>query len=88
MDAKIALSVDKDVIKKTKEFAASQISLSRLTEFLYLHITSGHYTNLEHLPISDWVHQIAEGKAGYATKPRTRKSLKVSFSSPGNEGIP
>ncbi len=80
MDAKITLSFDKNVIKKAKEFAESQnISLSRLTEFLYLHITSGQYTNLEELPISDWVHQIAEGKAEYTTKPRTRKSLKSEF---------
>ena len=84
MDAKITLSFDKNVIKKAKEFAESQnISLSRLTEFLYLHITSGQYTNLEELPISDWVNQIAEGKAEYTTKPRTRKSLKSEFLKPG-----
>lgn len=80
MDAKITLSFDKNVIKKAKEFAESQnISLSRLTEFLYLHITSGQYTNLEELPISDWVNQIAEGKAEYSKKPRARKSLKSEF---------
>lgn len=80
MDAKITLSFDKNVIKKAKEFAASQnISLSRLTEFLYLQITSGQYRNLEEMPISDWVHQIAEGEVEYSARPRTRKSLKSEF---------
>ena len=42
MDAKITLSFDRDIIVKAKDFADSQnISLSRLTEFLYRQITSG-----------------------------------------------
>lgn len=80
MDAKITLSFDRDIINKAKEFAESQnISLSRLTEFLYHQITSGQYKNLEEMPISDWVQQVAEGEAEYKTKPRTRKSLKSEF---------
>ena len=77
MDAKITLSFDKEVIKKAKSFAdANNISLSRLTEFLYHQITTGHYKSLEELPISDWVNKLAEGDAEYRIKPGSRKSLK------------
>ena len=80
MDAKITLSFDKNIINKAKAFAESQhISLSRLTEFLYHQITSGQYKTLEEIPISDWVHELAEGKATYKTKAQNRESLKSSF---------
>jgi hypothetical protein len=79
MDAKITLSFDRQVIEKAKEFAASQqISLSRLTEFLYAQITSGDYKSLDELPISDWVNRIAEGPAEYK-KSTSRKSLKNEY---------
>lgn len=80
MDAKITLSFDKDIIEQAKTFAASQdISLSRLTEFLYRQITSGNYKSLEELPVADWVNMIAEGEVEYKTKQRSRKSLKHEF---------
>jgi hypothetical protein len=80
MDAKITLSFDKDVIEKAKKFAESQnMSLSRLMEFLLGQITSGQYKNLEDLPVSDWVNEIAEGPAEYVTRKRTRKSMKSEF---------
>jgi len=80
MDAKITLSFDKAVINKAKQFADAQnISLSRLTEFLYSRIVSGHYKSLEELPVSDWVSMVAEGDAEYKTKPRSRKDLKNGF---------
>lgn len=80
MDTKITLSFDRDIIVKAKSFADSQnISLSRLTEFLYRQITSSAYKNLEELPISDWVLQVAEGKAEYKTRHRSRKSMKKDF---------
>jgi len=80
MDAKITLSFDEEVIKKAKEFAESQnISLSRLTEFLYSQITGGHYKNLEELPVADWVYLVAEGKAEYKTKSKSRKSMKKEY---------
>ena len=80
MDAKITLSFNKDVISKAKNFAEdNNISLSRLTEFLYSKITSGHYQQLEDLPIADWVNQIAEGEVVYQTKESTRKSLKKEY---------
>ena len=61
MDAKITLSFDEAVINKAKKYAdANDISLSRLTEFLYRKITSGHYQNLEDMPVSDWVSMVAE----------------------------
>jgi hypothetical protein len=72
------LHFDKEVIGKAKDFAAANnISLSRLTEYLYRKITSGDYKTLDDFPVSDWVHQIAEGDAIY--KKRSRKSTKDEF---------
>ena len=80
MDAKITLSFNADTIDKAKKFAEEQnISLSRLTEFLYRQVTSGHYKSLDELPIADWVHKVAEGEAEYKRKPRSRKSMKDEF---------
>ena len=78
MDAKVTLNFDQSVIEKAKKFAASQnISLSRLTEFLYKKITSENYETLEELPVSDWVMQVAEGEAEYKRKPN--RNLKKEF---------
>jgi hypothetical protein len=80
MDAKITLSFNEDIINKAKKFADSQnISLSRLTEFLYAQITSGHYKTLEGLPVSSWVLELAEGQAEYKTKSKTRKALRAEY---------
>jgi len=80
MDVKITLSFDEAIIKKAKAFADAQnISLSRLTEFLYSRIVSGHYKSLEDLPVANWVSMVAEGHAEYKTKPRSRKSLKNEY---------
>ncbi len=80
MDAKITLSFSEDIITKAKKFADSQnISLSRLTEFLYAKITSGHYKSLEELPVSEWVNLLAEGEAEYKTKATNRKALKNEY---------
>lgn len=80
MDSKITLSFDQSVIEKAKKFADSQnISLSRLTEFLYRKITSGDYENLESLPVADWVNLLSEGETEYKTKPRSRSTLKNEF---------
>ena len=80
MDAKVTLSFDKKVIEKAKEFAADHnISLSRLTEFLYYQITTGHYQQLEEMPISDWVKEVAEGRAEYKTRPVSRKDRSDEF---------
>jgi hypothetical protein len=80
MDAKITLSFDEQIIAKAKKFADSQnISLSRLTEMLFRKITGGSYSNLEELPISDWVSELAEGKAVYKTKHTHRKALKAEY---------
>lgn len=74
MDAKVTLSFDKDVIQSAKEFAEqNNISLSRLTEFLYRQITSNQYKSIDELPIADWVSAVAEGQAEYRTKPRKLK---------------
>jgi hypothetical protein len=80
MDAKITLSFNEDIINKAKKFADSQnISLSRLTEFLYAQITSGNYKTLEELPVSSWVLELAEGQAEYKTKSKTRKALRAEY---------
>lgn len=80
MDTKITLSFDKDIIERAKEFAdQNNISLSRLTEFLYAQITSKNYKSLEELPIADWVTQVAEGEVEYKRTPSSRKSMKNEF---------
>jgi len=81
MDNKITLSFDESVILKAKKYAAkNNISLSRLIEFLLKKITSNNYNSLEDFPISDWVHQVAEGEAVYQTKARrTRKAATEEY---------
>ncbi len=80
MDTKITLSFDKEVIGKAKQFAEAQnISLSRMMEFILRQITSGNYSSLENLPVSDWVNQLAEGEARYISKPKSRKALKNEY---------
>ncbi len=80
MDSKITLSFNEEIINKAKKFADDQnISLSRLTEFLYSKIVSGHYKSLEDLPVADWVTMVSEGEAEYKTKKRGRKALKDEF---------
>ncbi len=78
MDAKLTLHFNQDVIEKAKAFAAeNNISLSRLTEFLYRQITSGNYKTLDDFPVADWVNQVAEGEAIYVK--RFRKAMKDEF---------
>jgi hypothetical protein len=78
MDTKLTLHFEKSVIEKAKAFAeANNISLSRLTEYLYRQITSENYKTLEDFPVADWVHQVAEGEAVYIR--RKRKSTKNEF---------
>lgn len=78
METKLTLHFDRDVIEKAKEFAsANNISLSRLTEYLYRQITSGNYKTIEDFPVSEWVNKVAEGEAVY--KRRARKELKDEY---------
>lgn len=80
MDNKITLSFDADVIDQAKQFAeAHNISLSRLTEFLYRNITKKNYRSLEDLPVASWVSMVAEGQAEYITKRKNSKQLKKEF---------
>jgi hypothetical protein len=80
MDAKITLSFDDEVIARAKKFAdANNISLSRLTEFLYSKMTQARYKQLEDLPVADWVNMVAEGQVEYQTKVRSRQSLKKEY---------
>ncbi len=80
MDTKITLSFDNEIIAKAKKFAdANNISLSRLTEFLYSKMTQVRYKQLEDLPVADWVNMVAEGQVEYQTKARSRQSLKNEY---------
>jgi hypothetical protein len=80
MDAKVTLSFNKEVVRKAKEYAASQnISLSRLVEFLLNKTTAGQYSSLEDYPIADWVKEISEGPGEYRTRKRTRKETKNEY---------
>lgn len=80
MDAKLTLSFDKEVIKRAKTFADQlKISLSRLTELLYQRMTQNTYTNLEDLPIADWVYEIAEGQIEYKLHSKSNKQLRSEY---------
>jgi len=80
MDAKLTLSFNENAIEKAKKFAEkNNISLSRLTEMLYEKMTSTNYKNLEELPISEWVTQLAEGEVEYKRKPISKKAMKDEF---------
>jgi len=80
-DSKITLSFDESVIARAKKYAAkNNMSLSRLTEFLFKKVTTANYENLEDFPISDWVWQAAEGPSEYETNAkRSRKKAKEEF---------
>jgi hypothetical protein len=78
MDTKLTLQFDREVINKAKAFATTNnISLSRLTEFLYRNITSGNYKTLEELPVADWVALVAEGEAKYTR--RSKKEMRKEY---------
>jgi hypothetical protein len=80
MDTKITLSFNKDIIDRAKDFAdQNNISLSRLTEFLFAQMTSKNYKSLDELPISDWVDLVSEGEVEYKRKPSSRKAMKDEF---------
>ncbi len=80
MDAKLTLSLDNDVINNAKLFAEkNNISLSRLTEFLYRKLSDSTNQNLEELPISNWVMMLADGQAEYKTKPKSSKNLRSEY---------
>ena len=81
MDNKITLSFDETIINKAKKYAEGHnISLSRLIEFLLKKVTAKNYQSLEDFPISDWVFEVAEGRAEYQTKAsKTRKAAKEEF---------
>lgn len=79
MDAKITLSFDEKIIEKAKKFAANQnISLSRLTEYLYAQITSGDYKTLDEMPVAEWISILAEGPGEYRKSP-SRKQMKSTY---------
>ncbi|WP_332911717.1 DUF6364 family protein [Algoriphagus boritolerans] len=79
MDAKITLAFNKEVIEKAKDFAElNNISLSRLTEYLYTQITSKNYKSLEELPVSDWINEVSVGPMEYKKLPG-RNDLKNEF---------
>jgi hypothetical protein len=80
MDTKVTLSFNEEVVRKAKEYAASQnISLSRLVEFLLNKTITGQYSSLEDFPIAAWVQEVSEGPGVYRTKKRTRKATKDEY---------
>ncbi|TAE84654.1 MAG: hypothetical protein EAY81_07470 [Bacteroidetes bacterium] len=80
MDTKITLSFNSEVIANAKEFANSHnISLSRLTEFIYSQLTLKNYPSLDDLPISEWVSMVSEGEAIYKPIKEARKKTKDEY---------
>jgi hypothetical protein len=80
MDAKITLSFDKDVIHGAKLFAdRNNISLSRLTEYIYRNLIENNYKSLDELPIANWVMQVAEEAPIYVRSRKPNSALKTEF---------
>ncbi len=80
MDAKLTLSLDAKVIESAKIFAEEQgISLSRLIEVMLRKAINTQSRNIEDLPISEWVMQVAEGEVEYKTRKRSRKEIKDEY---------
>ena len=80
MDTKITLSFNASVIEKDKKYKKKHnMSLSRLTEFLYSQLTHNNYKSLNDLPVADWVNTVADGQAEYITKNRSNKKLKSEY---------
>ncbi len=86
MDAKITLSFNADVIDSAKEFAEKHnMSLSRLTEYLYSKLTKSHFYSLEDLPLTDWVNMVSEGQAEYVITRKTKAAQKKEFYESGKK---
>ena len=80
MDSKITLSFNASIIHKAKHFAeTNNISLSRLTEFLLSKAISKQYISLDEMPVSNWIHELQEGKVEYKTRQKSNKELKSEF---------
>ena len=80
MDAKITLSFEESVITAAKKYAEKHnISLSRLTEFIYKKMTSSNYYSIENLPISEWVQIVSEGETEYQRTPVSKKEMKQEY---------
>lgn len=80
MDAKLTLSLNQEVIELGKKYAKEKgISMSRLVEFLLRKVATNNYQSLEDFPISDWVNQVAEGKAEYKTRKSSSKDMRDEY---------
>ena len=56
-------------IKKAKDFAEQHnVSLSKLTEFIYLRLGNKKYDTHDEMPISEWVNMVADGEIKYDSK--------------------
>ncbi|HRD54143.1 MAG TPA: DUF6364 family protein [Flavobacteriales bacterium] len=80
MDTKLTLSFDAGVAERAKAFAeANNISLSRLIEFMLSKVTDKRYRSLDELPVSDWIHQVAEGEVTYLRKNAADRNVKKDY---------
>ena len=80
MDTKITLRFEESIIEAAKSYAAKHnMSLSRLTEFLYRRMTDEKAYDIEDLPISDWINSVSEGEATYTKITKNRKKMKDEF---------
>lgn len=80
MDAKITLSFNAEVIANAKKFADQHnISLSRLTEFIYSQLVQKNYQTIDELPIADWINLVAEGEAEYKPQKSNRKAQRNEY---------
>lgn len=77
MDTKLTLSFDATIAQKAKDFAASKgMSLSRMVEHIFTHITSSptYFDHLDDIPFADFINQVAEDSPTYSLQnPKKRK---------------
>lgn len=70
MDTKLTLSFDETIAQKAKDFAAAKgMSLSRMVEHIFAHLTSNpkYYDVLDDIPFADYVNMVAEDMPVYGT---------------------
>ena len=61
METKLTLRFDSEIIDEIKRFAESKnISVSKLTEYLFTKVTAKNYKSLEDFPIAKWIDELAE----------------------------
>ncbi|HRC31811.1 MAG TPA: DUF6364 family protein [Bacteroidia bacterium] len=80
METKLTLRFDSEIIDEIKRFAESKnISVSKLTEYLFTKVTAKNYKSLEDFPIAKWIDELAEPQIKYTKPGKKKKSIHKEF---------